>query len=55
MIAAFTGIIVVINVVAFENTSRTDVTATNQSSLHGSTEQLLQDLDQSIRGDRLLW
>lgn len=49
MIAAFTGIIVVINVVAFENTSRTDVTATNQSSLHGSTEQLLQDLEQSIR------
>ena len=49
MIAAFTGIVVVINVVAFENTSRADVTATNQSSLHGSTEQLLQDLDDSIR------
>ena len=49
MVAAFTGIIVVINIVAFENTSRTDVTATNQSSLHGSTEQLLQDLEHSIR------
>ncbi len=49
MLVAFTTIVVVINVVAFQNSSRTDVTATNQFSLHGSTQQLLQDLEQPIR------
>ncbi len=49
MIAAFTAIVVVINVVAFQSNSRTDVTATNQFSLHGSTKQLLQELEQPVR------
>jgi hypothetical protein len=49
MIAAFTGIVVVINFVSFENNNRTDVTATNQSSLHNSTKRLLKNLDQPVR------
>ncbi len=49
MIAAFTGIVVVINLVSFENNNRTDVTATNQSSLHSSTKRLLKNLDDPVR------
>ena len=49
MVVAFTGIVVVINFVSFENNNRTDVTATNQSSLHSSTKRLLKDLDQPVR------
>ena len=49
MAAAFTGILVVINFVSFENNNRTDVTATNQSSLHNSTKRLLKDLDAPVR------
>ena len=49
MAAAFTGIVVVINVISFENHSRTDVTATNQSSLHSSTKRLLKNLDEPVR------
>ena len=40
MLAAFTGIVIVINVVSFENTSRVDVTATNQFSLSERTKEL---------------
>ena len=49
MAAAFTGIVVVINFVSFENNNRTDVTATNQSSLHSSTKQLLGNLVEPVR------
>ena len=49
MVAAFTGIIVVINFVSFENNRRMDVTFTNQFSLAHSTEQLLKDLDEPVR------
>ena len=49
MVAAFTGIIVVINFVSFENNSRADVTATNQFSLHQTTKALLKELDEPVR------
>ena len=49
MVVAFIGIIVVINFVAFENNSRSDVTATNQFSLHSTTKQLLKELDEPVR------
>ena len=49
MIAAFTGIVVVINLVSFGNNNRTDVTATNQSSLHSSTKRLLKNLEDPVR------
>ena len=49
MIVAFTGIVVVINLVSFGNNNRTDVTATNQSSLHSSTKRLLKNLDDPVR------
>ena len=49
MVAAFTGIVVAINFVSFENNNRTDVTATNQSSLHSSTKRLLKELDDPVR------
>ncbi len=49
MAAAFTGIVVVINFVSFENNNRSDLTATNQSSLHANTKQLLQNLDKPVR------
>ena len=49
MLAAFTGILVVANFVAFENNSRVDTTATNQFSLANRTRQLLKDLDQPVQ------
>ena len=49
MAVAFTGIVVVINFVSFDNHNRTDVTATNQSSLHSSTKRLLKNLDEPVR------
>ena len=49
MVAAFTGLIVVVNVLSFENKSRLDVTATNQFSLADRSKQILEDLDQSVR------
>lgn len=49
MILAFTGIVVVINFVSFENNKRSDVTATNQFSLAQGTKQLLKELDEPVR------
>ncbi len=49
MILAFTGIIVVINFISFENNKRSDVTATNQFSLARSTKQLLKELNEPVR------
>ncbi len=48
MLAAFIGIIVIINSVSFGNNARIDVTATNQYSLADRTEQLLDDLEPEI-------
>ena len=49
MIIAFTGIVVVINFVSFEKNIRSDVTATNQFSLHSTTKQLLKELDEPVK------
>ena len=48
-VAAFTTIVVIINVISFENTSRMDVTATNQFSLASRTKNLLKDLNAEVR------
>ena len=49
LLAAFTAIVVVLNLVSFENSSRMDVTATNQFSLSDRTRDLLGDLQSEIR------
>ena len=49
LLAAFIGIVIVINVVSFENKQRSDVTATNQFSLSERTKDLLGDLEDDIR------
>lgn len=49
LLAAFTGIVVVLNFISFENTQRVDVTATNQFSLSERTRDLLDNLQQDIR------
>ena len=49
LLAAFTGIVVVLNVLSFENSSRLDVTATNQFSLSTRTQALLDGLESDIR------
>ncbi len=49
LLAAFTGIVIVINVVSFENKQRVDVTATNQFSLSERTKDLLGGLEDDIR------
>ena len=49
LLAAFTGIIIVINVVSFQNTQRVDVTATNQFSLSDRTRELLGGLQDDVR------
>ena len=48
MMAAFTGIIVVIGVIAFENHRRFDLTATNQFSLADRTEDILENLEEPV-------
>lgn len=49
MVLAFTGIIIVVNFISFENHNRMDVTATNEFSLANRTKQLLKDLDEPVR------
>ena len=49
LLGAFTAIVVVVNVVSFENSERVDVTATNQFSLSDRTRDLLNDLQDDIR------
>ena len=49
MLAAFSGIVVVVNFISFANHSRIDTTATNQFSLHSSTKNLLDDLEEPVR------
>ena len=49
LLAAFTGIVIVLNFVSFENTERVDVTATNQFSLSERTRDLLENLEQDVR------
>ena len=49
MLAAFTGIVVVVNFISFANHTRIDTTATNQFSLHSSTNNLLDDLEEPVR------
>ncbi len=48
MVAAFIGLVVLVNYVAFENNFRADTTATNQFSLADRTRDLLDDLDRPI-------
>ena len=48
MVAAFIGLVVLANYVAFENNFRADTTATNQFSLAHSTRDLLEQLDRPI-------
>ena len=48
MVAAFIGIAGVLNFLAFENTKRVDVTATNQFSLASRTVDLLENLDEKV-------
>ena len=48
MTAAFIGLVVLANYVAFENHFRADTTATNQFSLANRTKDLLDDLDRPI-------
>ncbi len=49
LLAAFTAIVIVLNLVSFENTERVDVTATNQFSLSDRTRDLLGGLQDDIR------
>ena len=49
LIGAFTGIIIVTNVISFENNSRMDVTATNQFSLGTRTKDVLSNLSEDVR------
>ncbi len=49
LLVAFTAIVVVLNLVSFENSQRMDVTATNQFSLSERTRDLLEDLQHDIR------
>ncbi|MBO19164.1 MAG: hypothetical protein CL732_01320 [Chloroflexi bacterium] len=49
LIGAFTGIIVVFNVISFENTTRMDLTATNQFSLANRTKDVLSNLGEDVR------
>lgn len=48
MLAAFIGIISVVNFISFSNTARFDTTATQQFSLAHSTRNLLSDLEQPV-------
>ena len=49
LVGAFTGIIIVVNVISFENNSRMDVTATNQFSLGNRTKDVLSNLSEDVR------
>jgi hypothetical protein len=49
MLAAFLGIIVVINFIAFGNITRVDTTATNQFSLAQRSTDLLDNLNQPVK------
>ncbi len=49
LLTAFTGIVVILNFVSFENARRVDVTATNQFSLSLRTRELLDGLQDDIR------
>ena len=49
LVGAFTGIIVVANVLSFENSNRIDVTATNQFSLATRTKDVLSNLTEDVR------
>ena len=49
LLGAFAGIVIVLNLVSFENTRRVDVTATNQYSLSERTRELLDGLQDDIR------
>ena len=49
MMAAFTGIILVIGIIGFEKNSRIDLTATNQFSLSGEAKDLLGKLEEPVR------
>ena len=49
LVLAFIGIIVVVNIISFENNRRMDLTATKQFSLNSSTKLLLKDLDEPVR------
>ena len=49
LLGAFTGIIIVANVLSFENNRRMDVTATNQFSLANRTKEVLSNLTEDVR------
>ncbi len=49
LLAAFIGIVIVLNVISFENKQRVDVTATNQFSLSERTRELLDGLQDDVR------
>ena len=49
LLGAFIGIVIVLNVVTFENKQRVDVTATNQFTLSERTRELLDNLQDDIR------
>lgn len=49
MLLAFTGIIVVISIISFENTKRIDMTATNQFSLAQRTQDSLKQLENPVQ------
>ncbi|MBO55683.1 MAG: hypothetical protein CL886_08505 [Dehalococcoidia bacterium] len=49
MLAAFMGIILLVNVISFNNNQRWDNTATQQFSLATQTKNLLEDLNQPIK------
>ena len=49
LLGAFIGIVIVLNVVSFENKQRVDVTATNQFTLSERTRELLDGIEDDIR------
>ena len=49
LLAAFTAIVIILNLVSFENSERVDVTATNQFSLSERTRELLEGLQDDVR------
>ena len=49
LLGAFSAIVVILNLLSFENTQRVDVTATNQFSLSERTRELLDGLEDDVR------